>query len=95
MDNPGETRQMVLNWHAGSVDGTYYSPSGNDIHLAAADPDSEHVTIKTAAHALMDALYDDNYPATPNCGTVHSIFSPRPPGARGSRGGHCGSRSAS
>ncbi len=80
MDNPGETRQMVLNWHAGSVDGTYYSPSGNDIHLAAADPDSEHVTIKTAAHALMDALYDDNYPATPNCGTVHSIFSPTSPG---------------
>ncbi len=65
----GETscRQMVINWTPTSTDGTYYSGSANDIHLAAADPDSDHTTIHEGTHAVMDDVYNDNYPAAPNC----------------------------
>ena len=63
----GVCRQMVLNWTNTSVDGTYYSGAGNDIHLAAADPDSEHLVIHEATHAVMDDVYNDSYPPSPNC----------------------------
>jgi Ca2+-binding RTX toxin-like protein len=65
----GETpcRQMIANWTETSTDGTYYSLNNNDIHLAAADPDAEHVVIHEATHAAMDDVYNDNYPAFPNC----------------------------
>ncbi|KAA1420235.1 hypothetical protein F0U44_07390 [Nocardioides humilatus] len=79
MDNPAESRQMVANWNVGSVDGTYYDPATNDIHLKEADPDSDHTTIHEAAKALMDALYDDAYPATPSC-SPRLIFGTTSPG---------------
>ena len=60
-------RQMIVNWTTTSTDGTYYSLAANDIHLAAADPDAEHVVIHEATHAAMDDVYNDNYPAFPNC----------------------------
>ncbi|KAA1420234.1 calcium-binding protein [Nocardioides humilatus] len=67
LDNAGDTRQMVANWTPTSTDGTYYDVAANDIHLVADDPDADYLTISEAAKALMDALYDDAYPATPNC----------------------------
>jgi hypothetical protein len=60
-------RQMVANWTNTSVDGTYYSLGGNDIHLAADDPDSEHTVIHEATHATMDDVYEDDFPPAPNC----------------------------
>jgi hypothetical protein len=60
-------RQMIVNWTETSTDGTYYSLGSNDIHLAAADPDAEHVVVHEATHAAMDDVYNDNYPAFPNC----------------------------
>ncbi|KAA1420236.1 calcium-binding protein [Nocardioides humilatus] len=74
LDN-GEGRQMILNWTPTSTDGTYYSTGSNDIHLAAADPDADHITIHEGAHALMDALYDDDWPPVTNC-NPHYIFGP-------------------
>ena len=66
-DNPGQTRQVIINWTPTSTDGTYYSLGANDIHLAAANPDSDHTTIHEGAHALMDAIYNDDFPPAPNC----------------------------
>jgi hypothetical protein len=60
-------RPVVVNWAPGSTDGTFYSRSGNDVHLAAADPDSRHIVIHEAAHSIMDDVYDDNMPSAPNC----------------------------
>jgi hypothetical protein len=68
----GTCRQHVINWTPTSTDGTYYSPSGNDVHLAAADPDSQIQTDHELGHAVMDDVYDDNMPASPNC-NPHSI----------------------
>lgn len=79
LDDPGDHRQLVVNWTPTSTDGTYYSAASNDIHLAAADPDADHVTIHEGAHALMDAIYDDDMPPSPNC-NPHNIFTPSSPG---------------
>jgi hypothetical protein len=68
----GSCRQHVINWTPTSTDGTYYSPSGNDVHLAAADPDSQIQTDHELGHSVMDDVYDDNMPASPNC-NPHSI----------------------
>ncbi len=73
IDNPGETRQVVVNWTPTSTDGTYYSTASKDIHLAAVDPDADHTTIHEASHAFMDALYNDDWPPVTNC-NPHSIF---------------------
>jgi hypothetical protein len=70
-------RQLTVNWTSSSVDGTFYSLSGNDVHLLAADPDSEHTVIHEATHAVMDDVYNDSYPSIPNCNphTVQGISS--------------------
>ena len=73
LDNAGENRQLVINWTNTSTDGTYYSTATKDVHLAAADPDADHTTIHEAAHAMMDALYDDDWPPVTNC-NPHYIF---------------------
>jgi Ca2+-binding RTX toxin-like protein len=75
LDNPGDSRGVVLNWTSTSSDGTYYSTATKDIHLAAADPDADHTTIHEGSHALMDALYNDDWPPVTNC-NPHSIFGP-------------------
>ena len=71
--NDAHCRQMVVDWTPISNDGTYYSTSGNDIHLAAADPNAPTTVIHEASHALMDDLYEDAFPSALNC-TPHSIF---------------------
>ena len=74
IDDPGETRQLVVNWTPTSTDGTYADVLGaNDVHLAADDPDSDHITIHEASHVFMDALYEDDFPPFPNC-SPHFIF---------------------
>ncbi|KAA1420237.1 calcium-binding protein [Nocardioides humilatus] len=75
LDNPGETRGIVVNWTPTSTDGTYYSTVTKDIHLEAGDPDADHTTIHEGAHAFMDALYDDDWPPVTNC-NPHNIFTP-------------------
>lgn len=66
--------QLVVNWTPTSTDGTYADVLGaNDVHLAADDPDSDHITIHEGAHVLMDTLYEDDFPPRPNC-SPHSIF---------------------
>ena len=72
-DNPGQCRQLIINWTNSSTDGTYYSLGSNDVHLAAADPDAETTVIHEASHATMDAVYNDAFPSAPNC-NPHSIF---------------------
>jgi Ca2+-binding RTX toxin-like protein len=60
-------RQLTVNWTATSSDGTYYSLSGNDVHLVAADPDSETQVIHEATHAVMDDVYNDSFPPAASC----------------------------
>lgn len=66
-DRDGVCRQAIINWTATSVDGTYYSPGGNDVHLAANDPNAPHTVVHEMTHSTMDDVYDDDYPPAPNC----------------------------
>jgi hypothetical protein len=63
---------VIINWTATSVDGTYYSTAGNDVHLAADDPNAPTLVIHEIGHAVMDDVYEDDYPPIPNC-SPHSI----------------------
>ncbi|MFN8084272.1 MAG: hypothetical protein U0Q14_08580 [Dermatophilaceae bacterium] len=65
-------RQLVVNWAPDSTDGTYYSLGGNDVHLAADDPNAETTVIHEIGHAIMDDVYNDAFPSAPSC-NPHSI----------------------
>jgi hypothetical protein len=65
-------RAIVIRWAPGSTDGTFYSTSGNEVHLAAADPDSPIVVAHEATHSIMDDVYNDSFPSIPNC-SPHNI----------------------
>lgn len=65
-------RQLNINWSNTSTDGTFYSPSGNDVHLAAADPDSATTVVHEVGHGVMDETYNDSMPSSPNC-NPHTI----------------------
>lgn len=60
-------RQLNINWSSTSTDGTYYQPATNDVHLAAADPDSAITVVHEVGHGVMDETYNDSMPSTPNC----------------------------
>ena len=66
-DLSGPCRPVVVLWTPDSVDGTYYAPWSDDVHLAAIDPDAPTTVIHEAAHSIMDDIYEDNYPPFPNC----------------------------
>ncbi len=65
-------RQVIINWSPTSTDGTYYSLGGNDVHLAAIDPDAPVTVVHEIGHAVMDDVYEDAFPAAPSC-NPHSI----------------------
>jgi hypothetical protein len=65
-------RQLNINWSNTSTDGTYYSLDGNDVHLAAADPDAPITVVHEIGHGVMDETYNDAYPSAPNC-NPHSV----------------------
>lgn len=65
-------RQLVVNWAPDSTDGTYYSTGGNDVHLAADDPNGAITVVHEIGHAIMDDVYNDAFPSAPSC-NPHSI----------------------
>ncbi len=60
-------RQVRISWAADSVDATRYTTGDNIVHLMAADPDAPIVVVHEISHALMDDVYEDAFPAAPNC----------------------------
>jgi hypothetical protein len=70
--NDATCRQVRINWTPTSTDGTYYSLGGNDVHLAADDPNAPVTVVHEIGHAIMDDVYNDAFPSAPNC-SPHSI----------------------
>ncbi|MBW5481850.1 hypothetical protein [Streptomyces bambusae] len=60
-------RRGLVNWAPDSTDGTYYSTQGNAVHLAAEDPDAPVLVLHEFGHAMMDDVYEDAFPSSPNC----------------------------
>ncbi len=67
----GACRPVIVNWAPGSTTGTHYSRSTDQVYLKAADPDSRTTVVHETAHSIMDDVYDDAYPSTPNCNPHH------------------------
>ena len=84
-DAAADCRQIVINWTPTSTDGTYYSLPYNDVHLAAADPDSRHTVIHEAAHAVMDDVNEDVLFDRTNC-NPHRIEKVSSPGCAWTEG---------
>ncbi|MFE9851862.1 RICIN domain-containing protein [Streptomyces sp. NPDC005576] len=57
---------LTVRWQTGSTDGPYYDLS-NTVHLADADPDSEHTVLHESGHFFQHRLYNGTFPAITNC----------------------------
>ncbi|MFF0393309.1 RICIN domain-containing protein [Kitasatospora sp. NPDC004615] len=57
---------LTEQWYTGSTDGAWYDLS-NTLHLADADPDSEHTVLHETGHFFQQRLYNGNFPAVTNC----------------------------
>ncbi|MGX7827126.1 RICIN domain-containing protein [Actinokineospora sp. 24-640] len=64
--NPATCTTLTLRWYTGSVSGPYYDLA-NTIHLADADPDSEHTVLHEAGHFFQHRLYNSTWPTITNC----------------------------
>ncbi|MFE7530172.1 RICIN domain-containing protein [Kitasatospora sp. NPDC057542] len=64
--NNGACTELNIQWTANSADGPYYDLA-NTVHLAAADPDSEHTVLHESGHFLMHRLYNGAFPPVTNC----------------------------
>ncbi|MEV4760652.1 hypothetical protein AB0J86_36895, partial [Micromonospora sp. NPDC049559] len=60
-------RSLVVNWAPDSTDGNYYSGATNDVHLDADAPNSPTTVLHEIGHALMDDIYQDDFPPITNC----------------------------
>jgi hypothetical protein len=64
--NAATCTTLTVRWQPGSTDGPYYDLS-NTVHLADADPDSEHTVLHEAGHFFHHRLYNGNFPAVTDC----------------------------
>ncbi|MEV6081314.1 RICIN domain-containing protein [Streptomyces sp. NPDC052069] len=64
--NAATCTTLTVRWQTGSNDGPYYDLS-NTVHLADADPDSEHTLLHEAGHFFQHRLYNGTWPTITNC----------------------------
>ncbi|WP_455351775.1 hypothetical protein [Streptomyces sp. SYSU K217416] len=62
-----DCRQGVINWEPDSTSCCWYELDKNEAFLAAATPDTAIATLHEFGHALMDDIYEDAFPSSPNC----------------------------
>ncbi|MGW6832136.1 RICIN domain-containing protein [Streptomyces sp. NPDC054949] len=64
--NSNACTELNIRWTANSADGPSYDLA-NTVHLAAADPDSEHTVLHEAGHFFQHRLYNGQFPAVTGC----------------------------
>ncbi|GLZ36715.1 RICIN domain-containing protein [Actinokineospora sp. NBRC 105648] len=57
---------LTVRWQTGSADGPYYDLA-NTVHLADADPDSEHTVLHETGHFFQNRLYNSTFPTVTDC----------------------------
>jgi hypothetical protein len=62
-----DCRVVRFLWTPTSTDGSFYQPNENTVHLRADDPNFRSIVVHELGHAVMDEVYNDNFPAAPNC----------------------------
>ncbi|MEV5583756.1 hypothetical protein AB0L39_35040 [Streptomyces parvus] len=76
-DRDTDCRQAVVNWEPDSTTCCWFDLQKNEAFIGGATPDTPIVTLHEFAHGLMDDVYDDVWPDTPNCSshTLHRVSS--------------------
>jgi hypothetical protein len=64
-------RQLRINWSRDSTHRTEYDQIGNVVHLDANDPNGPMTVAHEIGHAVMDDVYNEAFPAAPNCQDHH------------------------
>ncbi|GLW71033.1 hypothetical protein Kpho02_33320 [Kitasatospora phosalacinea] len=64
--NAATCTTLTVRWQSGSTDGPWYDLS-NTVHLADADPDSEHTVLHESGHFFQNRLYNSTFPTVTNC----------------------------
>ncbi|MEU6148868.1 hypothetical protein ABZ816_02600 [Actinosynnema sp. NPDC047251] len=60
-------RVVQFRWTPTSTEGAFYRTEQNRVYLRADDPNFRSVVVHELGHAVMDEVYEDNYPRTENC----------------------------
>ncbi|MFE9043459.1 hypothetical protein ACFYOG_21475 [Streptomyces sp. NPDC007818] len=77
-DRDTTCRQGAVNWEPDSTTCCYADLQENASYIGGSTPDTPIVTLHEFGHSLMDDVYDDWWPSTPNCSshTLHKVSSP-------------------
>ncbi|MFI1226348.1 MULTISPECIES: hypothetical protein [unclassified Streptomyces] len=65
-------RKAVVNWEPDSTTCCWYDLREDAAYLSAATPDLPIVVLHELGHGLMDDIYEDAFPSSPNC-SPHSL----------------------
>lgn len=67
-DDYSKCRQVVIDWRSDSTTQTFYDSALNKVYLNGADFKWRDAVVRTAAKAVMDDLFEDDFPDTQDCG---------------------------
>lgn len=68
-DDYSKCRQVVVDWRPDSASRTFYDSTFNKVYLHGVDFKWRDAVVRTAAKAVMDDLFEDDFPDTQDCGT--------------------------
>ncbi|NUT32297.1 MAG: hypothetical protein HOV79_04385 [Hamadaea sp.] len=60
-------RTAKVNWAPDATDGTWYDTRDDSVYLLADDPRSAELVLHEFGHLIMDDVYEDAFPSSPNC----------------------------
>ena len=67
-DDYSKCRQVVIDWRSDSTTQTFYDSALNKVYLNGVDFKWRDAVVRTAAKAVMDDIFDDDFPDTQDCG---------------------------
>ncbi|HZM76283.1 MAG TPA: hypothetical protein VFC19_11180 [Candidatus Limnocylindrales bacterium] len=67
-DDYSKCRQVVIDWRPDSATQTFYDSALNKVYLNGDDFKWRDAVVRTAAKAVMDDVFDDDFPDTQDCG---------------------------
>ncbi|GAA0250909.1 hypothetical protein GCM10010492_58970 [Saccharothrix mutabilis subsp. mutabilis] len=73
-----DCRVVRFRWTPTSTEGAFYRTGENRVYLRADDPNFRSVVVHELGHAVMDEVYEDDFPRTENCSPhfIHRTSSP-------------------
>lgn len=60
-------RTAKLNWAPDATEGTWYDTRDDSVYLLADDPRAAELVLHEFGHLIMDDVYEDAFPSSPNC----------------------------